>query len=134
MIFSYALLSVICFVELMIGFKIFGIQDAVFIALLIAIFDVLPVVGSGGILVPWGLIQLAMGDPFVGIGLVILWIVIVVVRQVLEPKIVGSQVGLYPLVTVATLYIGLQLMGGLGLIVAPVYVLVCKKLREEKLV
>lgn len=134
MMFSYALLSIICFVELMVGFHILGVEDATFLALIIAIFDILPVVGSGGILVPGGIIALIMGDPFVGIGMIILWTVIVVVRQVLEPKIVGSQIGLYPLVTVATLYIGLKLMGALGLIVAPLYVIICKKLNEEGLI
>jgi sporulation integral membrane protein YtvI len=134
MMFSYALLSVVCFVELMIGFYIFGIKDAAFLALLIAIFDVLPIVGSGGILVPWGIITLIMGNPFAGIGLIVLWGIIVVVRQVLEPKIVGTQVGLYPLITVAALYIGLRFMGGIGMIVAPLYVLLCKKLNEEGLI
>lgn len=134
MMFSYALLSIICFIELMIGFYILGIKDAAFLALIIAVFDILPVVGSGGILVPGGLLALIMGNAFVGIGMIILWGIIVVVRQVLEPKVVGSQIGLYPLITVATLYIGLKLMGGLGLIVAPLYVIVCKKLNEEGLI
>lgn len=133
MIFSYALMSVICFIELMIGFSILKIENAVLIALIISIFDVLPVVGSGGLLVPGGVLAIIMGDSFVGIGLIVLWGVLVVVRQILEPYIVGSQVGLHPLITVASLYIGLKLMGGLGLIVAPLYVLVCKQLAEEGL-
>lgn len=131
MIFSYVLISMICMAELLIGFYILGIKDASFVALLIALFDVLPVVGSGGILVPWGIILLLLGEPFKGIGLIVLWIVIVIVRQIVEPKIVGEQVGLYALTTVIALYLGLKLMGGIGLIVAPLYVIVCKKLNAE---
>ena len=134
MIVSYILISIVCLAELLIGFYILGIKDATFIAFLIAIFDVLPVVGSGGILVPWGIVSCLMGDPFVGIGLIVLWIVVVVVRQIIEPKIVGEQVGLYPLTTVIALYVGLRLMGGVGLVVAPLYVIVCKKLNEEGII
>jgi predicted PurR-regulated permease PerM len=134
MVFSYVLISVICFIELGIGFFILDIRDAWFIALIIAIFDVFPIVGSGGILVPWGVIALIMGDPVRGIGLMVLWGVIVVVRQVVEPKIVGSQIGLHPLVTIVSMYIGLELMGGLGLIMAPIYIIVCKKLNEENII
>lgn len=134
MIFSYALLSIVCFIELTIGFLIMGIQDAGFIAMLIAILDVLPILGSGAILAPWGIIALLMGDPFVGIGMFVLWGIIVIIRQILEPKIVGSQIGLYPLVTIMTLFFGVQLMGGVGLIVAPLYVLTCKKLNDDGII
>lgn len=134
MILSYALISIVCFSEMLIGFAILGIENGSFLALLIAIFDVLPVVGSGAILVPWGIIALIMGDPKVGIGLIILWGVIVVVRQIIEPKIVGDQVGLYPLITVVALYLGLKLMGGLGLIMGPLYIIICKKMNEEGII
>jgi sporulation integral membrane protein YtvI len=131
MIMSYVLISVICFVELIIGFYVLGIKDAAFIALLIAILDVLPVLGSGGVLVPWGIVSLLMGDPLKGFGLMVLWGIIVIVRQIVEPKIVGSQIGLHPLLTIASLFVGLELMGGLGLIMAPLYIIVCKQLNDE---
>ena len=134
MIMSYVLVSAICFAELAIGFLILGIKDAMFIALVIAILDVLPIIGSGAVLVPWGIVMLALGNPFVGIGLIVLWIIIVVVRQIIEPKIVGSQIGLHSLVTIASLFVGLKLMGGLGLIVCPLYIILCKKMVEEGLI
>ena len=116
------------------GFWIIGIEDAAFIAIIIAILDVLPVVGSGAVLIPWGAIALLLGDHRIGVGVLILYAVIIVVRQIVEPKIVGSQIGLHPLLTIASLYIGLRLMGGLGLIMGPLYVLMCKKLAEEGLI
>lgn len=133
MVLSYVFISFICFIELGIGFYILGIKDAWFIAFIIAIIDVFPIVGSGGILVPWGIIALVLGNPFRGIGLMVLWGVIVVVRQIVEPKIVGSQIGLHSLITVMALYLGVELMGGLGLVVAPLYVILCKKLNESGL-
>lgn len=134
MILSYVVVSAICFVELLVGFLVLGIKDSSFIALLIAILDVLPVLGSGAVLIPWGILALLMGQPMRGFGILILYAVITVVRQIVEPKIVGSQIGLHPLVTIASLYVGLQLMGGMGLIMAPLYVIVCKKLHEDGII
>ena len=134
MIVAYIIISIVCFVELIIGFYIIGIEEATFLALIIAIVDVLPVVGSGTVLIPWAIISLILGNPLQAVGLGVLFAVITVVRQILEPRVVGKQVGLYPLTTVCALFIGLQLMGGLGLIVAPLYVIICKKLTEEGLI
>lgn len=131
MIFAYILISLVCFVELGIGFWILEIRDAWFIAFIIAVIDVFPVVGSGGILVPWSVIAFIVGDPIRGVGLLVLWGVIVVVRQIIEPKIVGSQLGLHSLLTIMALYLGLELMGGVGLIVGPLYVIACKKINES---
>lgn len=132
MIGAYILISCICFVEMVIGLSILRVENVLFVSLIIAIVDVLPILGSGGILVPWGLISILLGSPLVGIGLIVLWIVIVVVRQIVEPKIVGSQIGLHPLATIMSIYIGLQSMGGLGLLFGPLYIMICKKLNEEK--
>lgn len=134
MIFSYAILSVVCFCELAIGFFVLGIKDAWFVAFIIAIIDVFPILGSGGILVPWSILNFLTGKPIIGVGLLVLWGVIIVVRQILEPKIVGAQIGLHPLLTIMTLFIGLKTMGGLGLLMGPLYVIVCKKLTESGII
>lgn len=131
MIFAYILISLVCFIELGVGFWVLEIKDAWFIAFIIAVIDVFPIVGSGGILVPWSIIAFCVGDPFRGVGLLVLWGVIVVVRQIIEPKIVGSQLGLHSLLTIMALYLGLELMGGVGLIVGPLYVIACKKINES---
>lgn len=134
MMMSYVVLSVVCFVEIVVGFYIMGVKDAWFLAFLIAVFDVLPILGSGGILVPWSIIGFLTGNPVIGFGMLILWGVIVVVRQILEPRVVGSQIGLHPLITVMALFIGLKTMGGLGLLMGPLYVIVCKKMNEEGII
>jgi sporulation integral membrane protein YtvI len=134
MIGSYVLISAICFGELCIGFLILGIQDALFIAIIIALLDVLPIVGSGAVLVPWGVASMVFGDPIRGVGLIVLWIVIVIVRQIVEPKIVGTQLGLHPLITIISMYVGLQLMGGLGLVMGPLYVIIWKAMIENGMI
>lgn len=133
MIFSYALISLCCFGELIVGFLILGLKDAAFIALLIAILDVLPVLGSGAVLIPWGILSILLGNTTMGIGLLVLYGIVTIVRQILEPKIVGAQIGLHPLLTIASLYLGLRLMGGLGLIMGPLFVLMWVKLAQEGL-
>ena len=134
MIFSYVILSSICFVELSLGFLILGIKDAWFIGLIIAIVDVLPILGSGGILVPWAIISMITHNVPRGIGLLVLWVVIIIVRQIAEPKVVGSQVELHPLIIIMSMYIGLQTMGTLGILMAPLYVVICKKLNEHHII
>ena len=131
MILSYIIISAICFTELAIGFNVLGVENATFIALIIALLDVLPILGSGAVLAPWGIVSMIFGDMILGVGLFVLWGVITVVRQIVEPKIVGKTIGLHPLLTLGSLFIGLKLMGGLGLIVGPLYVIACKRLNES---
>ena len=78
------------------------------IAICIAIFDILPVAGSGGILIPWALVALVTGNVGQCIGLLVIYAIITVVRQYIEPKIVGNSLGVHPLVTLAGLYFGLN--------------------------
>ena len=81
------------FFELTIGLHILGIENALVIAFLIAIFDVLPVLGTGGIMLPWILISFLNNQAKTGVGLLILYLVITVIRNIIEPKIVGKQIG-----------------------------------------
>ncbi|NLL92361.1 MAG: sporulation integral membrane protein YtvI [Ruminococcaceae bacterium] len=127
---SYSVILVITFVELSIGLLIIGIKDAILIAALIAVFDILPVVGSAVILVPWGLISLAQGNLRIGIGLLIMTAVITVIRNIIEPKIVGEHVGLPPLVTIMSMVIGGYLFGGIGVLALPVSVAIISALNE----
>ena len=71
------------------------------------------------------------GNYFLGIGILVLYVLITVVRQVLEPKIVGSYVGLYPLVTLMAMYIGSKVMGFFGLFLFPIAIILLKKLNDD---
>ena len=110
----------ITFGELTLGLLIIGVRRPLLIAALIAIFDVFPVVGAGTILMPWSIISLIQGKGLQALGLAILYVVILVVRQFLEPKVVGKQVGLPPLVTLLCMFAGTSLFGVWGLFGLPI--------------
>ncbi len=128
---AYFFIIVITFSELYLGFLILDVEYAVGLALLIAVVDILPVLGTGTILIPWTLICFLKKDFYLGIGLAIMYLVIAVIRQIIEPRIVGRSIGLHPLVTLASMYVGLKLGGLLWLILLPVAVNVLKNLNEE---
>ena len=117
---SYLLVMLITFGELTLGLLIIGVRRAILLAALIAIFDIFPVVGAGAILLPWAVISLLQGKTLQALGLLILYVVILVVRQFLEPKVVGKQVGLPPLVTLACMFVGTSLFGAWGLFGLPI--------------
>lgn len=117
---SYILIMSITFVELFIGLSLLKVENALFISLIIAVFDILPVVGTGGIVIPWGVITLVQGNITLGISLLILYLIITVIRNIIEPKIVGSQLGLHPVITLMSMFVGVSLAGGLGLFGFPI--------------
>lgn len=117
---SYALIMSITFVELSIGLTIIGIRNSVLIALGIAIFDILPVLGTGGIMIPWAVIAAVLGNYTLCAELVVLYLIVTVVRNIIEPKIVGGQIGLHPVVTLVSMFAGVQLFGAVGLFGFPI--------------
>lgn len=129
---AYALLMLLTFVELFIGLLLLRVPYAFLLALLIAVVDILPVLGTGTIVIPWGCICLIMGNFPLGIGLLILYAIITVVRQSLEPRIVGHQIGLHPLVTLISMFVGVSLFGFLGLFGLPIAVTVFVQLRRAE--
>ncbi|PKM94568.1 MAG: sporulation integral membrane protein YtvI [Firmicutes bacterium HGW-Firmicutes-1] len=131
LIASYALIMSITFVELSIGLSILGVERAILIALMISIFDILPVLGTGGIMIPWIIVTVIQRDYSLAVGLLIVYLVIIIVRNILEPKIVGGQMGLHPLVTLMALFIGVQLFGVLGLLGLPITLSLLKNLNDK---
>jgi sporulation integral membrane protein YtvI len=117
---AYGIIMSITAIELSIGLTIIGINNSILIAFCIAIFDVLPVLGTGGIMIPWTIITLILGDYKMGVSLLAIYLIVTVVRNVIEPKIVGPQLGLHPLVTLMSLFVGAQLFGVLGLFGFPI--------------
>lgn len=117
---SYFFIFLITTAEIFIGLLIIGIKTPLFYAVMIAIFDAFPIVGSGMILLPWSIITMIAYDFWKGFGLFILYLVVVIVREIIEPKIVGKRVGLRPILTLSTMVIGNRLFGGLGLFGLPI--------------
>ena len=130
---SYMIIMSLTFIELSIGLSLIGIKNAIPIAALISLFDILPVLGCGGIMIPWAVISLVLGYTRLGIELFIIYGIITVVRNYLEPKIVGAQLGLHPIITLVSMFVGLRLFGFWGLFGLPVGISFLWKQRQEKL-
>lgn len=133
---AYGIIMLITFSELLLGFTVLratGIMVNnyfVLIAALIAIFDILPVAGSGGILIPWALFSLVSGNIKQALGLIIIYVVITIIRQYIEPKIVGNSLGVHPIVTLMGLYFGLKLFGFMGMFLVPLTIMTLKAFND----
>ncbi|PDO09513.1 MAG: sporulation integral membrane protein YtvI [Candidatus Reconcilbacillus cellulovorans] len=127
---AQVLLSAFTYVSTLTGLLILKVDYALAIALLVTIVDILPVLGTGSVLVPWAVYSFVKGDLVLAIGLVVLFVFIVVVRRILEPKVLGDSIGLSALATLASLYIGYKLFGAIGLFFGPTAVLVFQAMRK----
>ena len=112
------------FAILLVGFLLIGQPYAVLLALLLAVLDFIPIIGSGTIMVPWAFIDLLTGNWVHAVGLMVVWGIICVFRRVAEPKAVGSQTGLSPILSLISMYVGMRVGGVLGMILGPVLCLV----------
>ena len=128
---SYAIIMVMTFVEITIGMLILGYKNALIIGIIVAVFDIFPVLGTGMILGPWAVIELIQGEYLRAFGLIALYLVVTVIRQIMEPKIVGSHVGLHPLATIIAIFIGGNLFGVVGFFGLPISIAIIHSLSEE---
>lgn len=103
-----------------IGLSLLGVKYALLLALITGALDLLPYLGVGTIMIPWAAYLMLAGDLQFGLKIAILYVVILVVRQILEPKLVATNIGISPLLTLVALFVGLKLFGVLGLILGPV--------------
>jgi sporulation integral membrane protein YtvI len=121
---AYSILISLTAIITIIGLKIMGNEYYLTIGILTGLLDILPIVGPGTIFVPWIIWELVTGHTPMGLGLLVLYATTSVVRQFAEPKILGDNIGLHPLVTVMSLYIGLKLGGVAGMIAGPVLMVI----------
>lgn len=121
-------LMLLTFGQLAVGLLALGVGPGVLLAGLIALVDALPIFGSGVVLLPWSLGALLTGRVPLGLGLAGLFLLVTVVRSALEPRLMGRRAGLPPLAALVCLYVGFQLFGVWGMLLAPVGVLVAREL------
>ena len=119
------------FGEVAVGLLVLRVDLALLAAGLAALVDALPIFGAGTVLVPWALWSLLDGDWPLALGLLILYGVVTLVRTLLEPKLVGKRVGLHPLAALAAMYVGFQVFGVAGMILAPLGAVVGKQAWES---
>ncbi|MBT2681941.1 sporulation integral membrane protein YtvI [Bacillus sp. ISL-35] len=127
---AQATLISITTVIILIGLLILRIDYAITIALVTGIVDIIPYLGTGAVFVPWIIYEAIAGDMATALGLGVLYIVVLVQRQVMEPKILSSSIGLDPLATLIALFVGFKTIGFLGLIVGPVVLVVFNTLQR----
>ena len=128
---SYGKLMIVTFVELAIGLCYLSVENALPIAFVIACFDILPVLGTGTILFPWIFLNFFHHRVKLAVGLLILHLIINIIRQIIEPKIVGKQMGIHPLLMLGCMFFGVRLFGFLGFFIAPIIVQIFCQLNEE---
>jgi sporulation integral membrane protein YtvI len=127
------LLSFLTYIVSLVGLLFLGVSYPLAIALLIIIVDLLPILGTGSVLVPWAIYSFVAGDQRLGIGLIILFVVITIFRRIAEPKIVADAVGISALAALVSLYIGLQLAGLAGLFLGPLVVIFYQAVKKAGL-
>lgn len=137
---SYVTIIFITFCEISIGLnilKLIGVYNGGYILVIsicTALLDILPVFGTGTVLVPWAVISLFSGNYGLGIGLLIVYALITVIRQILEPHLVAMNVGLPPIATLAGMYLGLQIFGVVGIFIVPITFFLVKALNDEGII
>ena len=130
-----SILILISFSIVLIGLLIFdfigmNVKYPIIMALTIAFVDALPILGSGTIIIPWAVISASNGDIKLGVSLVILYVVIIVVRQLIEPKIVSNHIGIHPIFTLIAMYTGFKLIGVIGMFIGPIILIILKNIFE----
>ena len=118
------MLSVGVFFILLVGFILTRQSYGLLLALGLAVLDFIPIVGAGTVMVPWAVIALFTRDYVTAVNLMLIWGVIALFRRVMEPKFVGNQTGLSPILSLFSIYVGMKIVGVLGMILGPICTLV----------
>lgn len=128
------LVSIVIFAASLIGLLIIVPDVAILMAFIIWVIDVIPILGSIIIMGPWTLYYLLSGDMGMATELGILTAVLLIIRRTLEPKVMGSQIGLSPLSTLISMYLGLKLFGFLGFFIGPLLLIAYNSAREAGII
>ncbi len=137
---AYASIIIITTAEIIIGLsilKLLKVYDGThifLISLIIAVIDIVPVLGTGTVVLPWSLYSFVTGNIGMGIGLLVMYAMITVIRQVIEPKLVAGQVGISPVVTIMAMFIGVKIFGAIGIFLLPFIVIIINLLNKEGII
>ena len=121
---AQCIIMTVAFCILFIGLTILQKDYALLIAIGIAVLDALPFFGSGAALWPWALVSFLSGSVKSGVGLVIIYLIIILTRQTIEPKLVSSKIGLHPILTLMSMYVGYRTFSIGGMILGPITLMI----------
>jgi sporulation integral membrane protein YtvI len=127
------MLILLTMIQTIIGLSLINAKYAVLMGIIVGVADMLPVLGPAAIYLPWIGYSFIFGDRVFGIKLLILYLIVAGIRQVLEAKVVGDQIGLHPLAILLSLYLGVQFFGGLGFVIGPLLAILLKSLIKSGL-
>lgn len=125
------ILAGITFAEMCAAFLFMRIDFAILLALLVAVVDLLPVLGSGAVLIPWAILSMIGGNLSHGVALIVLFAINTIARSILEPKMIGQQIGLPPLATLIAMYVGFCSVGVVGMVLFPIGLIMVKHLNDK---
>ncbi len=118
---AYLIIMLLVFSIMLFGLSVIGVEYALIIALVLALLDMLPLIGIGTVMIPWAIILIIFGDLRVGISLIVLFVICEIIRQIVEPRIIGKNLGLHPLVTLILMYVGFSAFGLFGILLTPLF-------------
>lgn len=121
---SYLIIALFTFIIMLFGFLVLGVRYAVLFAFIVSLLDALPLIGVGTVLVPFSIYEMIFGRLSLGIGLIVLFISHALLRQFIEPKIIGKSLGIHPVVSLVLLYAGYFLFGFFGLLLIPLFTVI----------
>jgi predicted PurR-regulated permease PerM len=127
---AYISIFIITFIELLVGFYIIGLNDALMLAFSIALFDFFPILGLDMIFIPW-IVMLAFQNKMVlALHLLIMYMVMVISKNIFEPKLISKHIGMHPLITIISMFIGVTFLGIIGMIFVPLLIMIIKRVYE----
>ncbi len=129
---AQVIIMTVVFFVLFIGLSILDVNFALLIALGIAIFDALPFFGSGAVLWPWSIVSFIMGDFKMGIAAIVIYVIIIITRQLIEPKIVSKNIGMNPILTLMSMYLGFKVLSIGGMILGPIIMMLIVSLYKAE--
>ena len=132
------ILVTICFFELLIALNLFlslglNVKYPLIFSIVISLIDALPILGAGAILIPWSIFSFITGDIKLGFAIFILYVIVLAVRQLLEPKLTSQKIGVHPLVTLVSMYSGFKLLGIVGFLIGPIVMIILKNVFSKEL-
>lgn len=116
---AYFIIILVVFCFMLAGLVLLRVRYALLLALVLSLLDILPLIGIGTFIVPWSIVEIAMGSVARGVGLIVLLVVTEIVRNLIEPRIVGKNLGIHPIVSLALLYASFSFFGVIGLFLVP---------------
>lgn len=126
------ILMLITFIILLVGLNMLDVKFSILVALVIASVDILPAIGSGIIMIPWSILSFILGSNEIGMGIAILYVILLVSRQFIEPIVLGKNIGVRPLYTFLSTIAGSIIFGPIGILLGPLIAVVITSIFRTK--